>query len=264
MIAYLIRRHWSRGKRFTVQHSDQQPRELMNVDRQRVRAENCRCAFIPLHIILLGRRHVARVDVAQSAQNRANLGATLLCDSLNFALQPSASHRCEFTGQAEHENVADGKNLSRNDGWLPGVRINRASGRYQDRLLAVASNVFRRRLGNEIAHRVPERIVGRRALSEVKRTRTVSGACRKAVTHSRKTTSDGLVPLQLLVEVADRLLRHIDELVDEAYRPRELSSRSCHQQLRCTFVDPRADDFRALEDVATRTGCHAEILVGAG
>lgn len=129
MIAYLIRRHWSRCERFTVQHSDQQPRELMNVDRQRVRAEYSRCAFIALHIILLGCRHVARVDVAQSAQNRADLGSTLLCDSLNFALQPSTSHRCEFTGQAEHENVADGENLSRNDGWLPGVRIDRTTGR---------------------------------------------------------------------------------------------------------------------------------------
>lgn len=127
----------------------------------------------------------------------------------------------------------------------------------------MASNVLRRWLGNEIAHRVPERVVGRRALRKVKRARTVGGARRKAVAHGRKTTSDGLVPLQLLAEVADRLLRHIDELVDEANRPGELSPRSGYQQLRSSLVDPRADNFCALEDVATRTGCHAEILVGA-
>lgn len=116
----------------------------------------------------------------------------------------------------------------------------------------------------EVAHKVPHGVVRRGALLKAEGSRTVGGASRKTVAHSR------LAALNLVQLAGERIVRaaivigHIDKLMNEAHIASYLAC--CRlltlfvQQAQSGFSQALSNDLCALEHVAPRTGGKALAL----
>mmetsp|Transcript_43524 Transcript_43524/g.138855 ORF Transcript_43524/g.138855 Transcript_43524/m.138855 type:complete len:262 (+) Transcript_43524:613-1398(+) len=126
-------------------HGARHPREGLDVGAEGVRAEDGGRPLVALRLVLLGRRHVGRVGVAEPRHHHRRRAPPAAGRPRGEHRPPEAAprHGGELPRRAGDEEVPHPQELHRHRIWLPWVREAHLPGVEEDRLGGVAGDLFR-------------------------------------------------------------------------------------------------------------------------